>query len=427
MLFALLLLLLTGATVASNILTQDQLDTFQRDGYLYVPKFFDETTDEVFARLLKAGDVTVQQCANSAQKTFSVMETGMIFGLRDDINNNNETKCAVSVEGETSECTSTPHVDTIRAFRDIALRSSLVQASAELMQLNPATQTMRILRDVFLAKPVESDQVCDWHVDDQTFWPESFLSKIVHPSTTTADDDDSSITYVSTGINVWLAMDDMPEVYSGSMAVAPGSHIADWRFDGYRSIGQDRTKEGTITKEEFVKILFDPQSKSTCNMPASNPELREKIDATKATFDIRQGDVIFCDRLLFHRTLALTNEGKAHFQSLSKPVLNRYSIRYVPGTARLPTGFTIDLGLLSNSANAGRTLEEVAASSQNDEDGGAVWYPQVWPALDDDIDKQLDIMGETHYAQARVLRDAVFQGIMAMGSKNNDPKSESEA
>lgn len=204
-------------------------------------------------------------------------------------------------------------------------------------------------------------------------------------------------------------MDDMPVQYGGSMAVASGSHLASWRHDAYRAIGQNRSTDINPSKEEMIEIFASgPPKNNSCNMPESDPELRQRIEATKVVFDVRKGDVLFADRLLFHRTIGMTEEGKEYFRKAAKETLRRYSIRYVPGSARLPSGFNVEASILSNAKNEGRTLNEVAIEKDND---GAVWYPQVWPTLDDRIDQQLDVMGRTLYAENRALQAAIISEI----------------
>ncbi len=58
----------------------------------------------------------------------------------------------------------------------------------------------------------------------------------------------------------------------------------------------------------------------------------------------------------------------------------RYSIRYVPGSATLIKGLSSKWSVLDNSANFGRTLDEVAAETENE-----YWYPKVWPSVEETI------------------------------------------
>lgn len=201
----------------------------------------------------------------------------------------------------------------------------------------------------------------------------------------------------------------MPAKYGGSIAVSPGSHVASWRHDAYTAIGQNHSTDANPTKEEMFELFSQgPPKNNSCNMHNSDPELRQKIEATKVVFDVKKGDVLFADRMLFHRTLEMTEEGRKFFGKISNTVFKRYSIRYVPGSARLPSGFNVEASILYNAKNEGRTLNEVADHVDN---SGAVWYPQVWPSLDEDIDAKLDQMGKTLYKQAQYLQSTVMSEI----------------
>lgn len=251
-------------------------------------------------------------------------------------------------------------------------------------------------------------------MDDQAFWPEAFTSALDQPG--------GESSYRSSGINVWIAMDDMPREYGGSMAVAPGSHKAAWRYDAYRAIGQNRSTDINPSKEEMFELFAGgPPKNNSCNMPQSDPELRKTIEATKVVFDIRKGDVLFADRLLFHRTMEMTDEGRNVFGKVSKNALQRYSIRYVPGSARLPSGFNVEASILTNPKNEGRTLNEVAGNADN---GGAVWYPQVWPTLEENIEEGLNYMGRTLYSQGRALQAHVMAEIFGKAMRESPEAAE---
>jgi ectoine hydroxylase-related dioxygenase (phytanoyl-CoA dioxygenase family) len=170
-----------------------------------------------------------------------------------------------------------------------------------------------------MSKSVNSDTTCDWHTDDIGFWPEAYRSE-------------------KDGINVWIAMEDMPTEFQGSMALAPGSHKADWRHEAYNSIGLNLTfQENGFTKGDAVRMAqAGKKLLTTCEMGKQAPELRAKVEATKWIPDIKKGDVIFATRLLFHRTVSVTPEGKKYYAEKGIEHLNRYSVRYVPGSAKLP-------------------------------------------------------------------------------------------
>jgi ectoine hydroxylase-related dioxygenase (phytanoyl-CoA dioxygenase family) len=433
-----------NADKAPSFFTPEQHVAYDRDGYLVVSNIFSETD---LRRLLEAGDALAANQTNPY--FFSVQTPGALFqdppdhadadaDSDSDSDKEESASTGASCKASTSESSSssdTPNTNTnTNAFRQIAVHSVLGQASAELMQLDADNkdQNLRILRDVFLAKPVHSTAECDWHVDDQMFWPESFCSdtKTTTTKTTTTktktttteedddDEDDSSSEQDSrtacangpsdTGVNVWIAMDDMPVGRLGSMALSPGSHKAAWRHDAYKAIGQDRNQTGGLKNMQALVDLFtDPDNKSTCSMPKSDPALRSRIEDTAVFLDMRAGDVIFTHRLLFHRTLAVTDAGKEMYDAENKTNLNRYSVRYVPGTARLPTGYSFEWSVLENPDHRGRTLNEVAHANTTGQ--GQDWYPQVWPTIDPDLDAKLHDMETGPRVGAKEKADVKMQ------------------
>lgn len=279
-------------------------------------------------------------------------------------------------------------------------------------------------RDVFLAKSVEDAESCDWHVDDLGFWPESFIPA--------ADG--------IYGVNIWLALDDvgtknqtkqrsgstlcfsklaililpayffwqMPALFQGSMAVAPQSHTATWRHRAYSALGQNRSQDGGKTKEEVIRKVntqrqqqnlstksdddasqpsTTPKSKyPTCDLRLVDPDVAEILDASQQVLDIQLGDVIFATRLLFHRTMPVTNAGVEYYQQRGQEHLSRYSIRYVPGTARLPKGWSVEWSVVDDNTNAGHTLDTVV------EQADKLFYPQVWPSLEESLSTRLNEM-----------------------------------
>ena len=75
-----------GTTSSTPTLTDEQLDSFQREGYLYMPQFLTSSSEEMasFARLVQAGDALVQRASTtgSSNSTFSTLEAGVIFGVK---------------------------------------------------------------------------------------------------------------------------------------------------------------------------------------------------------------------------------------------------------------------------------------------------------------------------------------------------------
>jgi hypothetical protein len=231
-------------------------------------------------------------------------------------------------------------------------------------------------RDVLLARAVDDKKPCDWHVDDNGFWPESYISAASERSGKDQN-----------GINAWIALDDMPAMYQGSMAVAPASHKSSWRHDAYFAIGQNRTEDGGKSKEEIVRKMKANVERRypTCELHHFDPQIRAKIEKSSHIVDVKRGDVVFATRLLFHRTLAVTEDGIEYYKSIDKEYLKRYSVRYVPGSARLPNGWSVEWSVLADPANVGRSLDKIAES-------GTMFYPKVWPQVEDHLQDGMDDM-----------------------------------
>lgn len=264
-----------------------------------------------------------------------------------------------------------------------------------------------------MAKPVNSSEFCDYHVDDQGFWPEQY-----HSEATEMSGRDQH------GINAWVALDDMPSRYEGSMAVAPGSHVAEWREEAYRFIGQrervGEADEPETTRDDLVRAFAGAATGAaytTCGIGRSNPELRERIDRTRVVFDLQRGDVVFATRLLFHRTLEVTPEGKEFYASIGKDSLMRYSVRYVPGTARLPLGYhPFEWSVAHSESNGGLKLDDVVDSGNDDgdddSDGAMCWYPKVWPTIEDGLDEKLDALASEKLPQAKAKADSEWKALI---------------
>jgi len=330
-------------------------------------------------------------------------------------------------------------LDKMSGFRNVALSSILPQISAELMGMdqhmgdsslenvddaycdgNSKNESIRILRDVFLAKDDEP-YICGWHVDDQGYWP---------------------ATHDSTGINSWIAIDDMPLAHGGGFALSVGSHTASWGEEARNHIG---LREGEVY--ESAEDMFAKRGEAgTCNLKLVAPELDREIEKRKIIYDIKAGDVIFSTRWLFHRTVAFerdaVRENNKIVQTMIrerqrmkqncredvgngdcesdidsddwvqlldgdvKPYLyRRYSVRYVPGSATLPRGYGTELSILSNSENQGQTLDSVEIK-----DGP--WYPKCWPFQPSNKDmKEIQELAETKLPIAEERRKEVMKEI----------------
>merc|ERR1712176_990540 len=96
------------------------------------------------------------------------------------------------------------------ALREVALSSAIPRFVATVLldmdkdvvrndkdTVSPASSTLHLLKDAFLAKGGEK-KCCGWHVDDQGFWPTNARSE--------------------PGVNAWIAIDDMPAKHGGGLA-----------------------------------------------------------------------------------------------------------------------------------------------------------------------------------------------------------------
>lgn len=231
------------------------------------------------------------------------------------------------------------------------------------------------------------------------FWPESFLSSASKQSGIDQD-----------GVNVWIALEDMPAEFQGSMALSPGSHRVPWRFEAYEAMGQNRTTDGGSSKEAILARLEEKRRTGEANLGAcqigvARPDLREKLESKKVIFDIEKGDIIFSTRTLFHRTIDVTDAGKDYYRSKGLTSLNRYSIRYTPGTARLPDGWVAEWSAITNSNNVGSSLDSIVTHDD------ALWYPKVWPTFDDDLEEKLDSLAQR---QLEIAKNKVLAEIIEM-------------
>jgi ectoine hydroxylase-related dioxygenase (phytanoyl-CoA dioxygenase family) len=392
----------TNTADTTPFFTAEQQALYDERGYLIVsPSMFSEAD---LQGLMEAGNALVTAAATMKTPQFSVIAQGVMFENSEHQNATDATGTGDDADSDSDESSSCSATNTTsNAFRQIAVHSVLGQACAQLLQLDANKgDNLRILRDVFLAKPVHASTECDWHVDDQFFWPESFCNGTTDSGVDTACADGEAS---DRGVNVWIAMDDMPLDMQGSMALAPGSHKADWRHDAYRAIGQDRSIAGGVASRDAFFSGFTKNG--TCDMPKNDPVLRQQIEDNADFLDMKKGDVIFANRLLFHRTTAVTDNGKATLDAVAQTNLNRYSVRYVPGTARLPTGYSFEWSMFHDPANGGRALDDVVKVS------GQEWYPQVWPTVDSDVDAKLHDLGAGDMKFAIEKKEAEMGALFA--------------
>lgn len=226
-------------------------------------------------------------------------------------------------------------------------------SSATSDNLEPPTRnvtTLRIMRDIFLAKSSDDSYICGWHVDDLGFWP------------ATPD---------SPGINAWIAL----EHDQTSFALAVGSHRAPWRHRAYHETGAPHgfPPGGYGNASDY---LTHRTGSGTCNIKKAAPDLHHLMEESSRVYTLQPGDVILHTRWLFHRTVvsARTNDSAFKGKDPHRRMERRYSVRYGPGSSVIPPGYGTELSVLWDPSNGGRTADEVCAN-----DGP--WYPAVWPGV----------------------------------------------
>lgn len=258
------------------------------------------------------------------------------------------------------------------SFRRVALGSTVADFAAQLLQTttpfstNESLSNTRVMRDILLIKD-EDEFICGWHVDDMGFWP-------AMPE--------------APGVNAWIALDDMPLKHGGGFALAIRSHTAPWRHEAYAATGSSMNypSEGFQSAED---VLAKRTGSGTCNIKQAAPHLHAHMESAKRVYSLKKGDVIFHDRWLFHRTIPFERAFVRQQRSLGRNLrYARYSIRYGPGSSRIPRGYGVEWSVLWNKENGGRTADEVCRLD-------AAWYPKAWPlAVDDELASLQDTIHE---------------------------------
>ena len=166
---------------------------------------------------------------------------------------------------------------SVSPFVEVALKSKIPNIVASLLHFDSSTTcentTLRVLRDIFLAKD-EEEYVCGWHVDDVGFWP-ALVEEPGHPI----------------GINAWIALDDMPIENGGGFALAVGSHSTAWKEEAYDSIGSTHSypRRGFNSSRDILK---NRPGNGTCNIEHTSPHLHRRMEETKRVYDIK-GEILF--------------------------------------------------------------------------------------------------------------------------------------
>lgn len=302
-------------------------ETYDDDGFVLIRGLFDP---ELLTTLCKDGQAIAD--AVKLGSTFTSLKFGpaFVFPTADEKD---------SLNGQ--------------SFRDTSLTSAIPSFIANIlfdMDKEEESTSLRLLKDAFLAKGKEQKH-CGWHVDDAGFWP---------------------VDASSDGVNVWIALDNMPAKYGGGMAVSPKSHHAEWRQAAYETIGS--TKVFPPEGIDAASKLFTQVYGKTCDMETLDPELNERVESSKIEFDYQVGDCLFCTRWLFHRSVQINEEGLKHYSD--EESLKRYTVRYERGNARLMRGLSLEPCVLMHSENGGKCLDEVCEKE-------GPFYPICWPPMED--------------------------------------------
>jgi len=346
---------------SDNLVSYEMQESFDRDGVICVRGLLDpdlinliddETTKIILheREKIEAKDKS-KRSHGKAPKQFFTVNQGVIFS---------------PVDGNSNSDTS--------PFVKLAILSKIPEFVANLLNFDcdkGTNETLRILRDIFLAKD-EEEYVCGWHVDDIGFWP-ALVEEPKEP----------------VGINAWIALDDMPVEGGGGFALAVGSHTASWRHEAYNLTGSTHSfpKDGGFKSSRDV--LRNRSGNGTCNIQHTAPYLHRRMEETKRVYEIKRGDVIFHTRWLFHKTIPFDrNAVSERLMKKEDPALyRRYSIRYGPGSSVIPPGYGTEPSVISDEKNGGRTADEV---SQYD----SAWYPRVWPSISGPELEQMKVLAE---------------------------------
>ena len=161
-------------SIPTRILTREEIDAFKRDGVIMVKNLIDKKD-------LNAAVVLVKKMSEVKDPMF----------------------------GESYKQIKFQTWRTNKVLERISTRGNVPNAVKQLIAArnNDDKKQIRLLKDAILCYYPDGNG-CGWHVDDKFFWP-------CH------DAEDYSVK--SSGVNVWIALSEMPAVHGGGLAVALGS------------------------------------------------------------------------------------------------------------------------------------------------------------------------------------------------------------
>jgi Phytanoyl-CoA dioxygenase (PhyH) len=192
-----------------NVLSEEQLQTFDRDGVILVRGL-------VKGEELKAAIEAVSSMGKKSHEFLTAYKNIEFQSWR-----------------------------TSNALKDVALFSDVPKAAAQLINRGVGKSgregPVRLLKDAVLCYSPDN-KGCGWHVDDKFFWP---------------------CYDGSTGINVWIALSPMSAKRGGGLAVSPGSHKEKFAQDSIPIIvaggtcGMETLAPDIHKKLEAMKVLYD--------------------------------------------------------------------------------------------------------------------------------------------------------------------------
>ena len=380
--------------------------TYEEYGVVLIRGLLDPSTIQ---RLAQAGDSLVHRSSSSI-KTFRTLQFGPMFlyppppssSLATCSNDDNKKKQPTNFR---------------TAFRDVALHSAIPTFIAQiLLQFNYTSgDNLRVVNDVFLAKGHEHGY-CGWHVDDLHFWPTSFHKGDEErtkddPSKDIVDDSSLPLTVMRTtrrhnGVNAWIAMDDIDILSNGGgMALVPKSHVAEWRYDAYNTIGSlpVHPSDGFTSAEH----MFRSFPATTCDLASVSPDLSALMDNKALVFHYKKGDVLLVNRWIWHKSIPTSPSSSA-----AEHPLKRYSIRYEEGKATLVKGFATHASVMYNADNSGKSLDNICETS-------GPFFPRAYPSADATELSQFQDLVENKFpiadARKKVIMDEARKYFFARG------------
>ncbi len=266
---------LSVSAVALTRFTPSQVDSFYKDGYVFV------------RGLLGPMDVEyLQECAKGTLKRKGPLDEFVMRNYR-----KIEFNTFLSDERLRNITRSIPvhqimeKKKTLIPFLPRALKGGKV----------------RVLKDAFLSVLPGLDG-CGWHVDDESFWPTKLENR------------------GSEGVNVWIALSEYKKSRGGGLAIAPTSQAQKWTKKARNLL---RSTGRTCSLQEL-----SPELHSSCEALAERTMDMQPGDAiVHSRWLFHRSDPFSEEGVRYHNS------------SRNKEPLMRYSIRYMPEQSRLSSRF----------------------------------------------------------------------------------------